>query len=618
MNLIQVLILLYIVSMMSVIFLLIYRIFRTSIIRRKTVFLLSFIILLMSVEISIFISSIFRETSILYILPLSIIPIIPLVFSAKVKDEMVEWRKDLITSLTLAATILIDEMAMGYAFSTTFGPIDLNPILAAVSNIAFGVMMAVDALFFLLISKVRRIRDWILFTFASSMAFMPNIFYTYHQYLILFSSVIASILMTINIVLLYLVYTRRMFSLDFQILTLSLASFDFLMMLGLAIYSVTYDISILSIITIISMFSYFVLVLYKLPDKKLIPKFKQIFIFMILVNLAELTMGFGESVLGYVTTQPTEMVMSNMYHIHDHGMMIDFSNPFWWIFPFNPWDVTIDEFNSALMLTNSLPYSLFLASFMLIMYTTMSPFYLIMMGSEMSFLVYDKLRSLRYKSNKALLWAVILGVPIFSVLVPNYTPYYIFGMSGMIFPVEYIPFLTSIAAIIVASIMFGRRAYCGVVCMAAHMYNNSFYDQFRARKSSKVWDYIRLISIIPIFVVFGIYLSNTSIFIHVELGPSDVLMLYGMLTLNYAWWFFYFLTPYFGSYSCVRQGWCGFGSFIGLFNKILFKVKAKNKEVCAKCDVKSCDNACPVKIPVSYDTSTKGYVNRVTCIGCGN
>jgi len=654
MDILQLTVLAYIPLMMGLIFFLLYRIFRTSKVSKRSVFLLSFIILLMTLEISIIISTAVTGNFALTLLPLLIVPLIPLIISFRVKNEIVEWRKDFSIILTLAVSILIDEMAMGYAYSLVFGPTDLNPILASVSNLAFGIMMLSDALFLLLISKVRNIRDWILFTFATSMAFMPDIFYTYHEYIVLYSSILASIIMTVNIVLLYLVYMKRRYSLDFQVITLSIATFDFLMMLGLAIYSVSLDISFLSVVTTISMLTYFVLTFYRVPDKRVMPKFRQILAFVILINLAELAMGFGETVLGYNTTnmgmtentasnmnqqehsmshmmllQPTHSMMSNMddhmvrmdHHDHmgDHGhSMVNFENPYWWIFPFNPWDMVTDHFNQAMMITGSLPYSIFSASWMLIMYTTMSPFYLIMMGSEMSFLVYHKLRSLRYKSNKAFLWSIIIGVPLFSIIIPYYTPYFIFGMSGMIIPIGYLPFIISLSVIILASIIFGRRAYCGVVCMAAHMYNNSFYDQFRAKKDSKIWNYIRFLSIIPLFVVFAIFLTNTPIVIHVELDPADVLSLYGMLVLNYVWWFFYFLTPIFGSYSCVRQGWCGFGSFVGLFNKLLFKVKAKQKDVCANCSAKSCDVSCPVKIPVSYDTSTKGYVNRITCIGCGN
>jgi len=81
---------------------------------------------------------------------------------------------------------------------------------------------------------------------------------------------------------------------------------------------------------------------------------------------------------------------------------------------------------------------------------------------------------------------------------------------------------------------------------------------------------------------------------------------------------FYFLTPVFGAYSCARQGWCGFGTFTGIFNKVLFKVKAKSVDTCRTCETKACESACPVKIPISSDILKKGFTNRISCVGCGD
>jgi len=67
----------------------------------------------------------------------------------------------------------------------------------------------------------------------------------------------------------------------------------------------------------------------------------------------------------------------------------------------------------------------------------------------------------------------------------------------------------------------------------------------------------------------------------------------------------YFLTPIFGIYSCARQGWCGFGTFNGIFNKVLFKIRAKDVNTCKECVSKECDTSCPVKIPISNDILKK-------------
>ena len=116
-----------------------------------------------------------------------------------------------------------------------------------------------------------------------------------------------------------------------------------------------------------------------------------------------------------------------------------------------------------------------------------------------------------------------------------------------------------------------------------------------------------------VFLIFLGIVKNPSI------GTLQIPLLdfYGMFTLNYIWWFF-FLTPVFGTYACARQGWCGFGNFAGLFNKILFKIRADSVDTCKSCKTIQCEDACPVKIPIRTDVISKGYTNRISCIGCGD
>ncbi|MDT7901799.1 MAG: hypothetical protein RRE78_07905 [Acidianus sp.] len=47
-------------------------------------------------------------------------------------------------------------------------------------------------------------------------------------------------------------------------------------------------------------------------------------------------------------------------------------------------------------------------------------------------------------------------------------------------------FTLSLLAIALAYTLFGRRAYCNLVCMSAHMWTNIYYDQFKPKKSSKI------------------------------------------------------------------------------------------------------------------------------------
>jgi polyferredoxin len=270
--------------------------------------------------------------------------------------------------------------------------------------------------------------------------------------------------------------------------------------------------------------------------------------------------------------------------------------------------------------------NMFWSSFMLIMMTTMSPFYVIMMGSEMAFLVWERYRRAKNLGVKRWALVILVSIPIFVVLVPYYTPFYVFGMSGMIIPVEVIPYLISLAAVAIAVILLGRRAYCNAVCMAAHMWTNVWYDQFKPKRHWRGWDYLRWAFLVPAIAVLALYplyglglLQPPAVKLPgAKSFANFILDFYGMFVLNYVWWFFFFLTPIFGAYSCARQGWCGFGTLAGLGNKVFFKVKANSVETCKACRSVECEGACPVKIPIRSDVLSKGYTNRIACVGCGD
>ncbi|MEM0363898.1 MAG: 4Fe-4S binding protein [Sulfolobaceae archaeon] len=611
MSITQLAILAYIIGMMAVDFVILYYVLRRPLVSRRAIFFASSIFIFMAVE-AVDISLIIFNNFPIFIEPITLLIVsIPLFLSIKVKDKLLPFREDKVASLVLSLTIVFDELAMGFAYAQAFGP-HINPILASVSNIAFGVMMLADAIFFLLISPIKNLKEISLFTFASSMAFMPNIFLQFSLHYQLIASLIASVIMIVNILALYLIQQRQL-TINSQLLAISLALFDFIMMLGLTTYAVVKDLYLISISMILSMIWYFILVTYKFNDVKFSPKLRHVLGFVSLVNLAELTMAFGESVLGFKATLP-EMSM----HMWNTG-------PFWWIFPTDPWAMTVMAFHQAMMNSHNLLFSVFWASYMLIMMTTMLPFYVIMMGSEMAFLVYERFK----KVNKVKSWtlAIIVGIPIFVLILPYYTPAYVFGMSGMLahinpaLSVTLLSFVISIVAVIIASTLFGRRAYCNLVCMAAHMWTNVYYDQFKPKKSSKVWEYVRWIMLGVMFIIFAYVIL---IFLGLAKNPSigklqiPLLDFYGMFVLNYVWWFFFFLTPVFGAYSCARQGWCGFGTFTGLFNKVLFRIKAKSVDTCRECNTIDCEKSCPVSIEIRKDILAKGYSNRISCVGCGD
>ena len=622
----------YIISMMAINFFILGYILRKEYLNRRGVLLFSSLILYMGVESLAFGYIFFYHGTIIIEPILLILASIPLFLSTSVKSEVVRVKKDNMLSFLLAFSVVFDEISMGFLYASAFGPKQFNPFIDAVSNIAFGIMMMADGLFFLLISRTKDIVELSLATFAISMAFLPSLFVELGKEIEFIASIISTVIMIVNVITLYLIAIRRI-NFNGVLISISLAAFDFFMMLGLSTFASLNDMITISLSIVISMVWYFILILHEFSPRKINYSMKYAFVFLVLINLAELTMGFGESVLGFNITnalfvKQTMSMQSSMsgmstnsmsmgMHTMSMNMRSPFSNPFWWLFPMNPLAMGLMFVHA----THNVVLNAILTSYMFVMGTTMSPFYVIMMGAEMAFLVYERFKHSKNLGVKRWALVILVGIPLFVVAIPYYTNFYVFGMSGMIFPVALIPFIISLVAVVVAVSLFGRRAYCNAVCMSAHMWTNIFYDQFKPKKSSIVWDYLRWVFLIPMVVAFTLYVAmELKVWTPPKIGMTslDPLNFYGMFTLNYIWWFFYFLTPVFGAYSCARQGWCGFGTFTGLFNKVMFKVRAKKVETCKSCEAKSCDSACPVKIPISADVLKKGYTNRISCVGCGD
>jgi hypothetical protein len=401
------------------------------------------------------------------------------------------------------------------------------------------------------------------------------------------------------------------------------ATFNFLEMIGLSWYAASRSLILISSAMVLSMVAYFFFITHRLPDRPVTSHRPYNFALLVLISGAELSMGLGVSSLGFSITTALSSQSTTSYASYFSGLdlarPLNFNNPLWWLFPFDPIKMMTMGFHNALSVNTFFAY--FWSSFMLVMATTMSPFFTIMMGSEMSYLVLERYRHARNKSVKNWALAIMAGIPVFIILVPFYTSFYIFGMSGMLLSVPLLFMVISITAIIVASVVFGRRAQCNLVCMAAHMWTNVYYDQFKPKGDHpSVWRILRWISFFIMVLSLGAFvLEATGLMPPVKIGGIAVdLIFYGMFVLNYIWWYFYFLTPIFGAYACVRQGWCGFGTLAGIFNKFFFKIKPINGTTCEKCETMECESDCPTAVPLRVDFLRNGYSNKITCIGCGD
>ena len=546
--------------------------------------------------------------------------LVPLRSSGMVHD----WRSRYRYTVSMVGTLMVYELAMGFLYGSAFLPHTSSPFLLAVNNPDFSAMMAIDAVFFFLVARKRRaLPEIALFTFALSMALMPNFFVQFGKLPVLVSMLVSSLIMVVDVVLLYVLQMRRR-GFDAQVLALALAACNFLEMLGLSLYAASRSLVFRSGAMMVALVAYCFLVPQRLPDRPLASCRACSFLLLVLINAAELAMSFGVTSPGFSITTSLFSGSATSYASYLSGVplarSIDFANPWWWLFPFSPDKVSTMAYHTASSVNAF--FAPFWASFMFVMMTTMSPFYAIMMGSEMSYLVLERYRRAETPAVRRWALAIIAGIPLFVVFVPLYTPLYVFGMSGMLVAVPLLLFVISVAVIVVASALFGRRVQCNLVCMAARMWTNVYYDRFKpARDHRSVWSVLTWVSFLVMLASFAAFaLQETGLLGPLTIGTITIepMIFYGMFVLNYVWWYFYFLTPVFGVYSCARQGWCGFGTLSGIFGKLFFKVRALDRTVCENCEARECEAACPVAIPLRADFLKKGYANRVTCIGCGD
>jgi len=630
-NPVQTLVLISMAHMMIVGFVFLYQIFRRDNISPKYLFLVFTLMLYMgvvtfivsylafwgdnSLAIPIIFASMFATT-------IAAVTLLLLSPSLNSKGVVQDWRSRYRYTVPAAVILIFWELSMGFLYGSGFLPHDSSAFLLMVNNVDFSVMMIIEAIFFLLIARKKNFPEFALFTFALSMALMPNFFIQLGDVPVLVSMLLSALVMMVNIVILYIMQLRNR-ALNFQVTALILAACNLLSMVGLSVYAASQSLIFISIVMILSMVVYFFLITHRLPSRPVSAHRPYSITLLVLINGAELAMSLGLTSLGFSITSslfPQSATGSASYFSGLQSVRsINFDNPLWWLFPFDPIKMTTMAFHKVLSINTF--FACFWSSFILIMSTTMSPFYAIMMGSEMSYLVLERYRHAGNKSVKNWALAIMAGIPVFVILVPFYTSFYIFGMSGMLFSVSLSLLIISIAAIIIASVIFGRRVQCNLVCMAAHMWTNVYYDQFKPKRDHpSAWNILRWTSFLLMVLSLGaLVLEEAGVLSPVTVGGIALdLIFYGMFVLNYIWWYFYFLTPAFGAYSCARQGWCGFGTLSGIFNKLFFKIKAIDSTACEGCATRECEASCPTAIPLRADFLGRGYSNKITCIGCGD
>ncbi len=281
----------------------------------------------------------------------------------------------------------------------------------------------------------------------------------------------------------------------------------------------------------------------------------------------------------------------------------------------------------------------------IIVTVTASVWFLIMMGLEMGFLAFRKIMVSRIRENKVRLGLMISAYAVYSIYIPSFS-----SLSGS---VRYIPYLWSMGigtngavtnGVIVAiagtyvvsaalSFLFGARQLCSVTCTAPMMYQGTFYDSLKvynrstktgrktltSRISNWVKGIILTVNLVILLAAIISYFDSRSIFAWYVYGNDPSYLAYTLM-FNLVWYVGFVMSPLMGTYACVNQGWCYWGTFNQLVSRFgFFKLKVRDANACVNCKTVDCALACPVGITdMRKSFIDKGEFKSFKCVGVGD
>ncbi len=292
----------------------------------------------------------------------------------------------------------------------------------------------------------------------------------------------------------------------------------------------------------------------------------------------------------------------------------------------------------------SLP-GIILDSISIIVTVTASVWFLVMMGLEMGFLALRKMFETRVKENKVRLGLMISAYAIYSVFIPSFSP-----LSSQL---KYIPYMWSMgigtdgpvtSSVLIAlvgtyvisaflSFLFGARQLCSVTCTAPLMYQGTFYDSLKkfnrttkiGRKTltSRIKGWFTIVAFSVNIIVLAtaiISFLDYKGYLNWYIYGNDPSVVAYALMFNLVWYLGFVLSPFMGTYACVNQGWCYWGTFNQAIGRLgFFRLKVRDTNACLNCKTVDCANACPVGITdMRGSFLSKGEFKSFKCIGVGD
>jgi len=291
------------------------------------------------------------------------------------------------------------------------------------------------------------------------------------------------------------------------------------------------------------------------------------------------------------------------------------------------------------------PISVLFDIISVIVTVTASVWFLIMMGLEMGFLAFRKIIDSKVKENRVRLGLMISAYAIYSVFIPSFSPLssnlkyipYMWSMGiGTNGPVTSSVLIALVGTYIISAILsflFGARQLCSVTCTAPLMYQGTFYDSLKkfnrttkiGRKTltSKIkgWFkfivlFVNIIVLAAAIISFLDYKGDLNWYVY---GNDPSVLAYALM-FNLVWYLGFVMSPFMGTYACVNQGWCYWGTFNQAIGRLgFFRLRVRDTNACLNCKTVDCANACPVGITdMRSSFISKGEFKSFKCIGVGD